>query len=87
LRVPHFVVVPLIVAGTDLIVSLPSRAAEAASHLVKVKVHPQPIPIPSFDVMIYWHERVDNDPANQWLRAAVQQLFGEAEPARKRLAA
>jgi len=46
--VPHFVVVPLIVAGTDLIVSLPSRVAEASSRLVKVKVHPLPIPIPSF---------------------------------------
>lgn len=87
LRVPHFVVVPLIVAGTDLIVSLPSRAAEAASHLVKVKVHPLPIPIPSFDVMIYWHERVDNDPANHWMRGVVQQLFGDAAPARKRRAA
>ena len=29
LRVPHFVVVPLIVASTDLIVSLPSRVAKA----------------------------------------------------------
>ena len=58
-----------------------------SSRLVKVKVHPLPIPIPRFDVMIYWHERVDNDPANQWLRAAVQALFGEAAPARKRAAA
>lgn len=87
LRVPHFVVVPLIVAGTDLIVSLPSRVADATGRLVKVKVHPLPIAIPSFDVMMYWHERVDNDPANQWLRNAVQELFGEQAPARKRLAA
>lgn len=31
LCVPHFVVVPLIVAGTDLIVSLPSRFTAAAA--------------------------------------------------------
>ena len=55
LRVPHFVVVPLIVAGTDLVVSLPSRVAGASARLVKVKVHPLPIPIPSFDVSLYWH--------------------------------
>ncbi len=77
LRVPHFVVVSMIVAGTDLVVSLPSRAADASTKLVEVKVHPLPIPIPSFDVMMYWHERVDNDPANQWLRRVVQELFGD----------
>ncbi|MEO8145522.1 MAG: LysR family transcriptional regulator [Betaproteobacteria bacterium] len=83
LRVPHFVVVPLIVAGTDLVVSLPSRVAGASSRLVKVKVHPLPIPIPSFDVSLYWHERVENDPANQWLRAAMIELFGD-RPERKK---
>jgi DNA-binding transcriptional LysR family regulator len=83
LRVPHFVVVPLIVSGTDLIVSLPSRVAEVSSRLVKVKVHPLPIPIPSFDVSLYWHERVENDVANLWLRNAMLDLFGD-RPERKR---
>jgi DNA-binding transcriptional LysR family regulator len=84
LRVPHFVVVPLIVAGTDLIVSLPSRVAQASSRLVKVKVHPLPIPIPSFDVKMYWHERVENDAANQWLRNALKELFGDRVPRQRR---
>ena len=85
LRVPHFVVVPVIVAGTDLVVSVPSRVAGASRRLVKVKVHPLPIPIPSFDVSLYWHERVENDPANQWLRQAMQELFGD-RPERKKSA-
>lgn len=84
LRVPHFVVVPLIVAGTDLIVSLPSRVAQASSRLVKVKVHALPIPIPSFEVKMYWHERVENDAANQWLRNALKELFGDRVPRRRR---
>jgi DNA-binding transcriptional LysR family regulator len=84
LRVPHFVVVPLIVAGTDLIVSLPSRVAEASARLVKVKVHPLPIPIPSFDVSLYWHARVENDAANRWLRGAMLELFGDRPPADRR---
>lgn len=86
LRVPHFVVVPLIVAGTDLIVSLPARVAEAWSRLVKVKVHPLPVPLPSFDVSLYWHARVENDAANRWLRSAMLALFGD-RPARRRSAA
>jgi DNA-binding transcriptional LysR family regulator len=86
LRVPHFVVVPLIVAGTDLIVSLPARVAQAWSPLVKVKVHPLPIPLPRFDVSLYWHARVENDAANQWLRGAMLTLFGD-RPARTRRSA
>jgi DNA-binding transcriptional LysR family regulator len=84
LRVPHFVVVPLIVAGTDLIVSLPSRVAAASARLVKVKVHPLPIPIPSFEVSLYWHARVENDAANRWLRAAMLELFGDGPPPGRR---
>ena len=77
LRVPHFVVIPLIVAGTDLIVSLPRHVADVWAGLVKVKVHPLPIPIPSFDVSLYWHPRVENDSANRWLRDAMLQLFDD----------
>ena len=77
LRLPHFVVVPLIIANTDLIVSVPSRVAGATARLVKSRVHPLPIPIPSFDVSLYWHERVENDGANRWLRSALIELFGD----------
>ena len=77
LRVPHFVVIPLIVAGTDLIVSLPSHVADVWARLVKMKVHPLPIAIPSFDVSLYWHTRVENDSANRWLREAMLQLFDD----------
>jgi DNA-binding transcriptional LysR family regulator len=77
LRIPHFMVVPLIVAGTDLVVSLPSRVAEVWTRLVKIKVHPFPIRIPSFDVSLYWHPRVENDAANRWLRGALLELFGD----------
>ena len=76
LRVPHFVVVPMIVATTDLIVSLPSHVADVSARLVKVKVHPLPIPMPGFDVSVYWHPRADSDPANRWLRGALLELFG-----------
>ena len=77
LRVPHFMVVPLIVSGTDLVVSLPGRVAETWSRLVKVKVYPPPIRVPSFDVSLYWHPRVENDAANRWLREALLELFGD----------
>lgn len=37
--------------------------------------------------MMYRHERVDNDAANQWLRAAVLELFGDQALRQKPIAA
>ena len=79
----HFVVVPFIVSSTDPYRQLPSRVAEASARLVKVKVHPLPIALPSFDVSLYWHTRVENDAANRWLRNAMLELFGD-RPVRAR---
>jgi DNA-binding transcriptional LysR family regulator len=42
-----------------------------------MKVHPLPIRIPSFEVSLYWHPRVENDAANRWLRGALLELFGD----------
>jgi DNA-binding transcriptional LysR family regulator len=77
LRVPHFVVVPMIVAGTDRIVTAPSRVADAFSALVNVEVHRLPIRIPSFDVSLSCHTRFAEDPALRWMRNTMIDLFRE----------
>jgi hypothetical protein len=28
----------------------------------------QPVPLPGFDMLMLWHERLHRDPAHQWLR-------------------
>ncbi len=82
LRVPHFLVIPMIVASTDLIVTIPSRVANAMSKLVRVRVHPLPVPIPSFDVSLFWHPRFADDPPIQWMRSLMVELFEEPRSAR-----
>ena len=77
LRVPHFVVIPMIVADTDRIVTVPSRVANAFSALVNVQVHPLPIRIPSFDVSLSWHTRFAEDHALRWMRNTMVELFRE----------
>jgi DNA-binding transcriptional LysR family regulator len=77
LRVPHFVVIPMIVADTDRIVTAPSRVASAFSALVNVQVHALPIRIPSFDVSLSWHTRFAEDPALRWMRNTMVELFRE----------
>jgi DNA-binding transcriptional LysR family regulator len=77
LRVPHFVVIPMIVADTDRIVTAPSRVANAFSTLANVQMHSLPIRIPSFDVSLSWHSRCAEDPAIRWMRNTMVDLFHE----------
>lgn len=77
LRVPHFLVVPMIVANTDLIVTIPSRVANAFARQVRVKVFPLPVAIPSFEVALFWHQRYAKDPPLQWMRSLLINLFQE----------
>jgi len=78
-RVPDFLVVPMILDRTDLIVTLPSRVAAVFARLGKFKVLKLPVDVPSFEVRLHWHQRFDQDPANRWLREVMAELY--AEPA------
>lgn len=77
LRVPHFMVIPLIIASTDLIVTIPSRAARAFAGAIPVRLHPLPLKIPSFDCVLAWHQRFADDPPIRWMRTLVRELFPE----------
>jgi DNA-binding transcriptional LysR family regulator len=75
LRVPGFHVLPVIIANSDLLAVIPGRLAEAFVSHVPIKILPLPLPIPLFDIRIYWHERYHHDPALCWLRSAFVNLF------------
>jgi DNA-binding transcriptional LysR family regulator len=68
LAVPQFLVLPLVIASSDLMVIMPSQLAEEFARLVDIKVMAPPVRIPAYDIRIFWHERYHHDPANRWLR-------------------
>ncbi len=68
LIVPHFLSAPLIVAETDMILSLPYRIAEQFKKLAPLAIFPVPIDLPSYDLVMIWHPLRDKDPAHLWLR-------------------
>ncbi len=76
-RVPHFLVVPMILARTDLIVTVPSRVAAIFARTGNFKILPLPLRMPSFEVRLHWHQRFHQDPANRWLREAMTDLYAE----------
>lgn len=75
LVVQHFATLPLIISRTDLIATIPLRAANSFSNLTRIQVIKPPINIPSFEIKQHWHERFHNDPANRWMRQQIAKLF------------
>ena len=73
LSVPHFLFVPEVVARTDLVAMLPSRLVKDRSDHIQVVV--PPLPIPSYEMAMIWHERSHLDPAHLWLREQVSRAL------------
>jgi len=79
LRVPSFLGVASIVTRSDLVALVPVHLGRLLAEGGQVKLLDPPMPLPTYQVRQYWHERYHRDPANQWLRTLVGDLF--AEPA------
>jgi DNA-binding transcriptional LysR family regulator len=60
-----------LVAGSDLLLTMPRRAARALNAPLGNHVLPLPIPLPPVALHLYWHRQVDADPRSRWLREAV----------------
>jgi DNA-binding transcriptional LysR family regulator len=71
LLVPHFLSAPLIIAQTDLALTLPYRVAERFVKMAPLKLLQTPIPFPSYQMSMMWHPLYEKDPAQQWLRAQI----------------
>ncbi|MEO5735903.1 MAG: LysR family transcriptional regulator [Variovorax sp.] len=66
-----------LLANTELVATVPERVAQTLVRIAKVKSLPAPFKFPSFSIKQHWHERYQQDPANQWLRSTVADLFLE----------
>lgn len=69
----HFMVLPSIVAATDLAAIMPRNIARsfAAGYAI---VEP-PFPERDFTVSLHWSRRFESDPGNRWLREVLAGLF------------
>jgi DNA-binding transcriptional LysR family regulator len=70
LRVQNFLVLPSIVAASELIAIVPHSVGSQISPQDAVKLLPLPVDIPAFDVRQCWHERYHDDPGHRWLRSS-----------------
>ncbi|MDX2091435.1 MAG: LysR family transcriptional regulator [Kofleriaceae bacterium] len=67
-RMPSFASAPAVVAETDLCLTAPTGLLAAARRNLPLVVLPPPFELPPLAIYLYWHERVDLDPAQVWFR-------------------
>lgn len=73
IRVPHFVVAPLMVERSDLVLAAPRRLLEAFPSLTKsLHIFESPIPIRGFTLHQAWLARHHEDPVHRWLRSEIR---------------
>lgn len=77
LRVQNFLVLPSIVAASELLAIVPHSVGSQISPKDAVKLLPLPVDIPAFDIRQCWHERYHDDPGHRWLRQQFAELFGQ----------
>jgi DNA-binding transcriptional LysR family regulator len=71
--VPHYLSVPLLVRGTDLVGHTRRRSLSVLRMSSDLVVFPVPLPlkVPPLDFIQIWHRRYDGDPGHRWLRDLV----------------
>jgi DNA-binding transcriptional LysR family regulator len=73
LTVPHFLVAPLVVASSDLVITLPERVARAFVAMASLQIRKPPFAMAGFTTYQVWHERRRHDPAHAWLRKTISE--------------
>lgn len=74
MTVPHWMLIPPLLAAGDLVAVVSRRFAERFRDQ-GVVAHALPFESPPFDWTLYWHRRDEQGAANAWLRGLVKDAF------------
>lgn len=94
--VPFFLSGLHMAATTDYVLTVSDRAATALASTFGLRLLEPPLPLAAYSLNLLWHPRLENEPANRWLRdvfvraatsavpdvaVAARQRVGERSPA------
>ncbi|WP_439577706.1 LysR family transcriptional regulator [Elioraea sp.] len=68
LGLTDFALLPLVLAGTDMLATVPDLVAETLAAHGGLRIDPTPFPAPANAVLMAWRGATDGDPAERWLR-------------------
>lgn len=75
LTVPHFVAVGHILQSTDMVATVPERLAQRMAEPFGLVYVNHPVKLPEIAINLFWHAKYHKDPANQWLRGLVFDMY------------
>lgn len=75
LELPHFSVLQDVVASSELLVTLPSRAAKVYERNSDVNVFELPFSVKPFNVSVNWYNHRDDVEARTWFVQILQNIF------------
>lgn len=74
--VPHFLVAPRLLRGTDLVLTAPARLLQSVAADCELTLFEPPISLPHFPTQFVWASRNASDPALAWLIEELGQALG-----------
>lgn len=74
LELSHFMSLVAFLPGSRLLATVPHDIAAVLARHIPLKVLRLPFKSPQLQVHQYWHRRMQNDPANRWLRGLFYQV-------------
>ncbi len=77
MTLPVFSGVYRVVAGSDLIALLPVALARQVAPSVGLDIFRPPVKVPSTQIVMVWHRRMNADPAHKWLRQQIAEFLGD----------
>ncbi|CAM5515143.1 LysR family transcriptional regulator [Eoetvoesiella caeni] len=75
LVIPHFMSIPHLLLGTDLIVTVPHSCAVSVVRSGPLTMQTLPMKSPKFELKQHWHARYHRDETSRWLRKIVHEAF------------
>ncbi|MCE4057074.1 LysR family transcriptional regulator [Pseudomonas sp. Au-Pse12] len=77
LQLPAVMIAPFIIAGTELIMTIPRQAAQALQSAAAIALYPPPFTIPPYTLKLYSHGKYARSDAHAWMRRQLRELFIE----------
>jgi DNA-binding transcriptional LysR family regulator len=79
IKSPYSLIVNLMLNDSDLVATLPEKNAIIFSNKQNLSTFDVPFRIPTFNINMLWHSRLNGDPAHKWLRMVVQEIAENVE--------
>jgi DNA-binding transcriptional LysR family regulator len=76
LRCQHNFAACRVVRDTDLLLTLSQGHAQTLNAGLGNRIYPFPVKTAQLEAQMYWHESVENDSANRWLRQQIKSVLG-----------